>query len=350
MSDNDIETFSDAGPDLEDIAALIDGRLEGPERDRVVALLAEDEASYEVFAEALRVQEELSEAPPLESAGEEGGTVADVVPIERPAQKVRPRPGRRWLPAARRWRSAVTVAAAAALLIVIMGALWRQQQQMFWSSDRALTVAGLRPGSGSPPPGSGETGSKGPDDEWYRGGKIQVRGEAPSSASDRADFQLGAQTIDLHIALTFADRPQAKSALQRMDKLLEERALYLEQTDVQRFQATVEQTSDLRALRDESTRLEQELRQSVGGLYFDLGVWVEAARLAALVGEREYFAHRKSRSLQKQLRKEDLVKTADTVQQICKLAAETGASPDGSLDEVIERLNRLARWLGAPVS
>jgi hypothetical protein len=43
---------------LEELAAFIDGRLEGEARDRVLKLVAESEESYELFAETLRFQAE----------------------------------------------------------------------------------------------------------------------------------------------------------------------------------------------------------------------------------------------------------------------------------------------------
>src|SRR5688500_13958296 len=46
----------DTCPDLEEIAAFLDGKLSGAERARTVAHLAECESCYEIFAGAARFQ------------------------------------------------------------------------------------------------------------------------------------------------------------------------------------------------------------------------------------------------------------------------------------------------------
>ena len=51
-SENDI--------DLELIAALIDGRLAGAERQRAIELVSSSEAALEIYTDALRVQADLA--------------------------------------------------------------------------------------------------------------------------------------------------------------------------------------------------------------------------------------------------------------------------------------------------
>lgn len=59
--------------DLEELAALIEGRLKGEARARVVRLLAESDEAYEVFAETLRFQaEERARKAPLVRATDSG--------------------------------------------------------------------------------------------------------------------------------------------------------------------------------------------------------------------------------------------------------------------------------------
>src|SRR4051812_12628012 len=83
-------------PDL--VAAFIDGRLSGAERERVVRLLAESEEAFEIYADAVRARDDLR---------------ADaIIPLPaRPSVPVR-RP--RWLTAG------APLAAAAALLIAVL--------------------------------------------------------------------------------------------------------------------------------------------------------------------------------------------------------------------------------------
>ena len=61
-------------PDLEDLAAFVDGRLSGERKARVEKRLLRDEGYYEVFLETVRFQQE---------QGQEGDRVAAVVPIAR---------------------------------------------------------------------------------------------------------------------------------------------------------------------------------------------------------------------------------------------------------------------------
>src|SRR5262249_10105322 len=83
-------------PDL--VAAFIDGRLSGAERDRVVRLLAESEAAFEIYADAVRARGDLH---------------ADgIVPLPDPRPEPRPRP--QW------WMVGAPIAAAAALVIAVL--------------------------------------------------------------------------------------------------------------------------------------------------------------------------------------------------------------------------------------
>ena len=63
-------------PDL--VAAFIDGRLSGAERERVVRLLAESEEAFEIYADAVRARADLDAEAiiPL--------PIPDPVPIRRP--------------------------------------------------------------------------------------------------------------------------------------------------------------------------------------------------------------------------------------------------------------------------
>ncbi len=344
MSEKDIELFAstDGGLDLEEIAALIDGRLDGADRARVVARLAEDEASYEVFAEVLRLQEEESSADaPVIAELEDESELGEVVPIDRRVKerRSRPRAKKRQARSARRpWLPVAATVGVAAVLTLAIGAMWKAQTARPWASDQALIVAGLE--AEARPRGLNGAELKGPDEQWYREGKSLIRGDGAPSPADRVDFSLGVQVIDLHIALTFSDRDRAMEATQRMIRLLDdERGLYIEQESYRQLLGELQRASDLPALRDETARLEGELEESIEGPYFDLGIWVEAGRLAVAAGEVEYFTHRKTRYMVKRLRKAGKVELAETIEQICARAV--------AREEVAKDLTRIARRLGA---
>ena len=328
MSDKNTETASPfgEGPDLEDIAALIDGRLAGAERARVVARLAEDEASYEVFSEVLRLQEEEQPAEgPV--AVEPANARGEVVPFDHRSRRGPSGSGwRRWLPAA--------AMLAAALSAVVIGSLLRDPSR----DARSLTVASLRNAAPS-------TGL----DDWYGEGKITLRGEGVTGATDnKVDFQLGVQVVDLHVALATNDLGHARTALQRQLNLLnnDDRALYLEGARYERLLEMLEQGPDAAVLRAEAATGERELEESVGGLYFDFGRWVEAARLAAEVGEVDFFTHRRTRRMLQRLERAGLEKTSELLRQICANAVADRAAP-GALRKVRQDLDKIARQYSA---
>ena len=335
MNDKDITVSkpSDEGSDLEEIAALIDGRLEGEERARVIARLAQDEASYEVFAEVLALQEEPSatEAPAIVEVGDETED-AEVVSMDRAELRGGPaRPWNRWLPTA--------PMLAAAVLTAIVGIPLQQG----WILPKALRADGLLTEALR----SERIEARGLDEEWYRGGKRNTRGVGAASAADRIDFQLGVQSIDLHVALTFDDLEQAKLATDRILNLLDDdRGLYVEQTEYRLFLESLGSAPDLSALLDESSRLEARLEESVAGLYFDFGLWLEAARLATLAGEVDFFRHRKTRRMLRRLDQGGLTETAESLRQLCTLAAESGLDEKAAA-EVAGKLDAIARRFGA---
>ena len=89
----------DSNPDLELIAAFIDGRLSTEERARAMKLLAESDEALEVFASALQDQ---ADTPAV-----------NVTPIAT---------ARRW----RQWKVIAPIAAAAMLAIVVVPTLVRR--------------------------------------------------------------------------------------------------------------------------------------------------------------------------------------------------------------------------------
>src|SRR4030095_5983180 len=107
----------ESGVDLDLIAAFLDGRLSPAERQRALRTLAQSDAAFEVFTDALRVQ------------AEEANT--NVVPIRQP----------------NRWRKFVPIAAAAVLLIAILPMLRSRQSPTSAPSATAI-VAQLAPQTG----------------------------------------------------------------------------------------------------------------------------------------------------------------------------------------------------------
>ena len=100
------ETSAPARPpiDPEELAAFIDGRLEGERRRLMIARLAEDEDAYDLYDEVLRVREELAAAdtaaaaaaPAIVAVGEEPATPRLAEAPGSPGNLREPAERRRW--------------------------------------------------------------------------------------------------------------------------------------------------------------------------------------------------------------------------------------------------------------
>ena len=158
----------DPNVDLELIAAFIDGRVSGEDRERAVKLLAESDEALEILAHATREHEARSDIK--------------VVPIARPP---------RW----RQWKVVVPVLAAAGIAIVTVPRLANRQPQAVLANQYAMELArdprfttGLREG-------------------WEQRGWAVTRGagavreaagtrQAGSPQESRLAFRLGVRTLD----------------------------------------------------------------------------------------------------------------------------------------------------------
>ncbi|MEM7351641.1 MAG: hypothetical protein AAF657_12670 [Acidobacteriota bacterium] len=305
--------------DLEDIAALADGRLEGAERQRVIERLAEDEASYEIFQEVLRFQEDeeqRTEAPEV-SAVEEPDEREVVVPIDR-GRKVSPR----------RWWMPVVGVAAAAMLALVVGI---EQVPM---DARSLIETSIQAGT--------EVDEL--DSDWYSVARTTYRGVGGSEDA-RLEFQAGLEIAGIHIALITKDIDQASTLAGRLAVLLRNEAWFLPPVGAEIQAGDIEARLVAGEISSEGAlaltqNLEQTLEENLfESPYFDYGRWVEAGRLAATSGEPEYFSGRVQRRLLRQLEKVGL---DEDVKQLRALVPRK----DSNLDPIYKELTRLAKLRG----
>jgi hypothetical protein len=305
----------DECPDLEDIAAFLDGTLPVPGRARLMRHLNRCERCYEIYAGAADILSEtgqLEAAPaearrPFEPADavrgdpeETGGHVPSAsqkptggrVPAgtQRPAGGREPGAGGRRAASTRRrvwqWSAA---AALAALLAVTAGVLllrWRDRELL--SPERyARYVAGSALAA-SPFP-------------WGR----TLRG-APSELADAAlgptSFKLGIRLLDLRAALAAGDARAAADALRRLRLLLEKEvdlppsgAPEAYDKMARQLDGGVPPRSLLPAAAAEEKRCFEETVTEPH--YVALGSWSEACRLAGEAGKPRLFRDRASRRL-----------------------------------------------------
>lgn len=254
-----IERESDA-PDLEDLAAYVDGRLSGERKAQVEERLARDEDYYDVFMENVHFLQEQSQQ---EQAEEGGGEVVA--------------PAAWW----RSWRVVAPLVVAATLVAAIgLGRLSRGPATAEWVARLdAVEIVGLK--------------------YWDHPGWTTTRG-APVSPDvrqrelEQTAFRLGARTIDLQVALSARSREEAEIQARRLailadndDHLLGMGLIYRE------LEKSLEDGQDFQALEQRAVDAEAFLKESLGepaARRFDLGTWMEAGRLAARAGNYEVLA------------------------------------------------------------
>lgn len=260
--------------DHERIAALLDGRLGERERDQLLVRLAAVEDEYQAFAETASVLRELDEARTAAASGQGTGRTVQA----DAASGVISLATRRGGPARRAKLFLATAAGFAALSLG--AALWKRAHPPRLD-DPARAVALLGPGHAGPAPG------------WDQTWDGTYRGPANSAEPARA-VRLGAYLLNLELASGANDSTLARLAgaaatlLEGMEGGGAASAIYRR---VQRSAAR-----DPAAVAPLLERGRQTVRQQVPVAWFELGVWAEAARTAAVRHDARFFAARASRA------------------------------------------------------
>lgn len=251
-------------PDLEELAAFLDGTLPEEDRARVMEHLADCQECYEIFAGAARFQED-SEAVAAEP---ERDSVVPFPPKRRS-------PVRRWLPLA-----------AAALLAVALGVpVYRAFMTPPDMAVITLTAAYRED--------TEEAASK----LWF---KPDMRGGDEQSFAERAaTFMLGVYLFNLQIGLEAEDRERLSgSTFPKIYGLLDEVGLMNDLRDrskQMRYEIEEEERPPHEFL-DEAAELDADLYDRLVDVpYFELGKWTAAARLAAVTRNADFFNRRDNR-------------------------------------------------------
>lgn len=295
-------------PDLEELAAFVDGRLAGGARASVVEHLASCEDCYEVYAETLRVVEDLEAEP---AAVEDEAADDDLAPVV-----LHPRSFPWAWPAA-----AAALAAAAAVVLVVLLPVATSR-----TSGELVAVAGI----------GGQTRL---DKGWQEHGWSTTRSGNPYEYLDPAErsFRVGVRVVDLRSALELDDRDTARSIVAgEIIPLLEaeEFGFPMLYEDL----AKQLESGALTELIEPSAKAEEGLGPE-NEIYFELGKWVESARLAALTGNVRFFKRRDFGRFLRDLPKQELGE--DLTSKIAELEVLLGAGSDTEtlqkkLDEIIE--------------
>ncbi len=254
-----IELERDA-PDLEDLAAYLDGRLSGERKSRVEERLARDEDYYEVFLESVRSLQDCGRG---EAAGE-GGVVV--------------RPAAWW----QSWRAIAPLAMAATLVAAVgLARLMRGPSMNEWVTRldaKAVT----------------NSGDLWDDPDWKR----SRGGSDPGSDPDlrrrqEVAFRIGTRTVDLRVALAAEDRSAARRAAADLEKLTGAGDFFPLSGPFAELRELID-GEELGALSARASELESHLADGFEDRpeedRYRLGAWNEAGRLAALAHDAEVLA------------------------------------------------------------
>jgi len=235
----------------ETLAAFLDGNLNPAERERVLKILAESPEEHEVFVDAARAASALGDR--------------SVVPIETARRRTN-----HWLVAI----PAFIAAGIAAVVVVPRLEGGGRFTPMELASQLSVVSA---PGAGSLAARLG--------DNWDQPGWSVMRGANADVAESARAFRVGARATDVEIAI----RAEDSTALQLVGTELIELVSGVDAgaasvAQYRRILATgiSASESDRRAA---AAALRSLMRNAV---WFDLGAWIEAARVAAVAGNVGY--------------------------------------------------------------
>jgi Putative zinc-finger len=263
-------------PDLEYIAAFLDGTLPADQRQRLTEHLASCESCYEIFAGTARFQDD--------QRREQGLETAPKLPFDRRRRVARdPRSG------GGAWWARSVAAGIAALLAVTAGLLvvrWRASAGAELSTERLAASLAREAAVQANVPWEGRP-KRGPADS----------SEVPFELQS---FRLGVRFLDLHLALAGGDRDRAAAALRRLDGVLGGIDLLPRETGAayhrmgEALRAGAAPGSLLAAARVQEGKGFEGLADAT---YVELGRWTEACRLAGQARRSELFGGGATRRL-----------------------------------------------------
>jgi hypothetical protein len=302
-------------PELEELAALIDGQCGAADAGRLRAHLASCGECYEVFSETLHLQEDLREE-------EAPGLGLDPFPFE-----TRPKVWPRWV---------ATAAAAAVVLLGVGPGAW-----LMFGRTPDLSATGLA----APLVGHVADLDKSTWGERMRGG---------GAHEEENQFRIGVEMLNLQVALESGDRLTADSAAAAIYGGLE--ALnFLEPRFKSFYQKMRQELNDGKKPQDlagEAATEADALRhsESMAGPELELGMWAAAGRLAAINQVSSFFQGRQAKYLLGQLQNDkdaDLppkvvkaLEAVDAARSKDKLSAEDYSSLRTALEQILDHYYR----------
>lgn len=269
-----MNTSTETCPSLEDLAAFLDGRLSGDERNRIVAHLADCPSCYEVFAEAARYrldeeEDEEEPAPPGE--------------IEVPKELVAAYSSGEVVPFPRKPIFRLVSSIAAVLIVGLMAVpLYRAYYALPEITSAQLVTSTIV--------------SQAKQDVFWD--QFNIRGEEEGGGidSDSPEFLIGARIVHLAGHLSRNDRVTALNDLASINGHAKQLGLLIPREQVEAFkrmQAQIDNGQRPADLARDLTRIEKALTQDAFSAdvtpYFAFGKWTEAGRLSSLAKSPDFF-------------------------------------------------------------
>jgi hypothetical protein len=253
-------------PDDERLSALLAGRLEGPEREELLAHLSTSDEDLEVFAHAAAILREMDEEDARE---EEPGTQAVPPPRREVPVPSMSRSARGWPRKTPRW----AVLAALAGLVVLGWLLWpRGGTPDVTPLQLAMNVGDAGPGLPFDPSQPSE-GIPGDD----------TRGEGDSGRTPKTAARAGAFLVRLALAIQEGDSAAtAMLALQTQLRFDPQGGGALRKIEA----SAGDPPAELQPLFTQAT---ERLEDRLGADHLRLGAWTQAARFAAGGRSAGYF-------------------------------------------------------------
>ena len=248
-------------PDL--VAAFIDGRLSGAERERVVRLLGESEEAFEIYADAVRARAD------LDAEGIIPLPAPPPVPIRRP----------RWLTAG------APLAAAAALLIAVLPRVLVNPAATFAMraesiaqplTDRPQLAGALRLALDEP--------------RWSA-----TRGGVSTFVDTTAALRLGARATDLEVAIAVGDRERAGRLVAEMVELLDSVTLSDEtRAEYGKLRERITTGDSISSIKAAAATADEHLGDFLKSRWYGTGKWLAAGELAARAHSADFFKSSKT--------------------------------------------------------
>lgn len=304
---------------VQELASLVDSTVAGEERRRLVEHLASCERCYGVYAETVRLQED----------DRKGGEVLDF----GDRQEDPPSPVPLW-----RWAAAAAVAILAAMLVSPMG------RDVL--SGRGVLTADLPASQVGAHLHSSDDVL--PFDDWtsLRTGGGYLAGLSEQERSVR----LGAQTVDLEVALRTASVERARALLPTLTDLVrsfkgaESSAVLYRSLGV-----SLEGGQEPRSLLGVSRKAASSLKNAADSNYLALGRWAEAGRLAAASGDVRFLQRRAVRRFPE--RAPDLELPVAAAQSLASIAERLAGGVDArELPELQRDFTAVLARAGSPWS